>query len=599
MRVILLLLLTLSAIRASEDLKDIFYGEYKLQEDPSKIVNLLPPTRSQHHPKPCHSSWAFAITSTMSTLFNKAKKGVFPEVVLSPQMLIHTRPESVKFSCAGTPDFQIEPVLENLKLKGVSDEGCNNYFSDDARRTDKLAECMDCHNDESVDKDTKCDFVPYSAHKLNSFTKIISDKTEQSEIIKDLKEKVLKSLFENGPLVCKISHSSKLFEKRNSEWEIYEEKDKNEESSWVSLVMYSETRFATKQVVSVTTSLGDNVGYYGHITMEIGENQNPLDVFSNCYELVIDEVPTPVKASAGQSSFDLLRLDKGVKKTGRGNSQGKRLRVDQGYKPSLLSGEINKGIHPSESVTPINWQNYKGRNYLTYVKNQHIPTYCGSCWAQAAVSVLADRVMIGRVDKNQVFPKINLSVQSIINCKRGGSCFGGDPTLVFQKAEKWRIPIESCQPYESKNPESWKCETSKVCSLPIPGKDALIYQNYAGVTVKKWSRVQGSEFIKEALKSGPVTCSFMVTEEFVKFSRIPGVKLNIWTKTEDFIDLNHAISVVGWDVQDGMEYWIARNSWGKEWGYDGFFYMELGKNVLGIESDCATAEVEFHESMMN
>ena len=69
--------------------------------------------------------------------------------------------------------------------------------------------------------------------------------------------------------------------------------------------------------------------------------------------------------------------------------------------------------HVRESLTPFNglpeswnWNNVNDTNYMTAVRNQHIPTYCGSCWAHAATSVLSDRIKIAR---NAAWPDINIS----------------------------------------------------------------------------------------------------------------------------------------------------------------------------------------------
>lgn len=59
-------------------------------------------------------------------------------------------------------------------------------------------------------------------------------------------------------------------------------------------------------------------------------------------------------------------------------------RVPEAYFPD---GEVKNSAHAwdlvSEDELPdvVDWRDMNGKNYVSWNKNQHIPRYCGSCWA--------------------------------------------------------------------------------------------------------------------------------------------------------------------------------------------------------------------------
>lgn len=81
---------------------------------------------------------------------------------------------------------------------------------------------------------------------------------------------------------------------------------------------------------------------------------------------------------------------------------------------------------------------------------------------------------------------------------------------------------------------------------------------------------------------GPVTSGFTVHDDFQQWD---GQGVYSWDKTSEETG-GHAIVILGWGTSDeGVDYWLVRNSWGPNWGDAGYFKIKRGTNECGIEEN--------------
>mmetsp|Transcript_20088 Transcript_20088/g.55926 ORF Transcript_20088/g.55926 Transcript_20088/m.55926 type:complete len:371 (-) Transcript_20088:345-1457(-) len=263
-------------------------------------------------------------------------------------------------------------------------------------------------------------------------------------------------------------------------------------------------------------------------------------------------------------------------------------------------------VEKNDLPDSFSWSDVDGVSYLTKSLNQHIPQYCGSCWAHGALSSLADRIKIARKGQGD---DINLSIQFILNCgtEAAGSCHGGYHTSTYQFImDTGYVPYDTCLPYIACSDESTDgiCpNVDTTCSAINTCKTCNTFSGMGGActeidvfpnaTVQEYGLIDYDddnkdkvvhEIMSEIYVRGPVAATINA-EPIVKYTG------GVFTDDSFDQDTNHIVSIVGWarDQDSGIQYWIVRNSWGQYWGEMGYMRLEVGKNLLGIEGEVAWA----------
>jgi len=260
---------------------------------------------------------------------------------------------------------------------------------------------------------------------------------------------------------------------------------------------------------------------------------------------------------------------------------------------------------PSEYIDPaalpdkFTWGNIEGVSYLTKSLNQHIPQYCGSCWAHGSLSALADRI---KWANKGVGDDINLSIQFILNCgsEIAGSCWGGSASGTYEFIKQYGfVPYDTCQTYIACSSDSSEgfcehvdttCVAENVCrtcnTFSAFGGNCVEINQFPKATIAEYGTLSMDvDAIKaEIYARGPVATN-------VNANPLIDYDGSVYSDANASKQTDHVVSIVGWDMNEetGKQYWIVRNSWGEYWGNMGFFNIELGSNILGIESIIAWA----------
>jgi cathepsin B len=261
---------------------------------------------------------------------------------------------------------------------------------------------------------------------------------------------------------------------------------------------------------------------------------------------------------------------------------------------------------------------------------------CGGCYAFSSLFTLSSRLSIYTKGKYKysfspakiIFCSItssestnlNKDLQNLENKYRDGipydydlenkqnsdyfGCEGETLINMWQYLYRYGVPENSCFFYgDEENQQdldpnltlidnsnltcsNFLTNTFDVCpstNKPLVSHRAGGYYFVPGTKNKNPNKESGSEYNirKEIYKWGPCSSGMIIYEDFLSWD---GNGIYKYDKKSKSLG-GHAIVLIGWGEDNGQKYWVVRNSWGKNWGDNGYFKIIRGENECEIEEN--------------
>jgi len=209
--------------------------------------------------------------------------------------------------------------------------------------------------------------------------------------------------------------------------------------------------------------------------------------------------------------------------------------------------------------------------HVSPVKNQK---QCGSCVA------FSNMALIETCFKRKTGAFGDYSEQQMVDCgydgRRAKGC-NGAATFAYVKwaaDSKDDLTAEATYPYKNTSP-TLTCPTN------------LAHYNKGAKVTGSFYTYSGDE---EALKGLVATHGAVVTS-VASAGPFQEYKAGIFEGCTSS-DTDHAVTVVGYGTDNGVDYWLIKNSWGPDWGENGFIRLQRGVGMCGIGKSMVTVECE-------